>query len=66
MGIKRSLDNDTEVHEVAEVQHEEMVFLSVVVVEPTKLSFQTGRIWYGKDHRVRLERRMTCMPKGRP
>ena len=36
MGIKRSLDNDTEVHEVAEVQHEEVILLSVVILEPVE------------------------------
>ena len=35
-GIYRSLDDDTEVHEVAEVEHEEVVLLSIVVVEPVK------------------------------
>ena len=40
MGIKRSLDNDTEVHEVAEVQHEEVVLLSIVVLEPVKGTFE--------------------------
>ena len=42
--IHRGLDDDAEVHEVAEVQHEEMVLLSIVVVEPVELSLQMGII----------------------
>ena len=40
--IYRSLDDDTEVHEVAEVEHEEVVLLSIVVVEPVKQAGLTG------------------------
>ena len=32
--IYRGLDDDAEVHEVAEVQHEEVILLSVVILEP--------------------------------
>lgn len=41
--IHRGLDDDAEVHEVAEVQHEEVILLSVVILEPAQWEMWDGR-----------------------
>ena len=41
--IHRGLDDDAEVHEVAEVQHEEVILLSVVILEPAEWEMWDGR-----------------------
>ena len=42
IGIYRGLDDDAEVHEVAEIQHEEVILLSVVILEPAELEMKNG------------------------
>ena len=62
LGVYWCLDNDTEVHEIAEVQHEEVVLLSVVVLKPDKSHLkQTLQL-----RLEGLEEYLTCMPWGRP
>ena len=45
--IYRGLDDDAEVHEVAEVQHEEVILLSVVILEPAEWEIKNGN-WEGR------------------